>query len=106
MQKNKYETSKMGILWPFEYITECLKENSQDNIEIYSDIPGHNINGSTIPPNILVTSSRLDLVIIDKSNPAIYITLWANKALSVIFFILITFYLQKSETLVDPSIHF
>ena len=28
------------------------------------------------------------------------------KALSVIFFILITFYLQKSETLVDPSIHF
>ena len=25
------------------------------------------------------------------------------KALSVIFFILITFYLQKSETLVDPS---
>ena len=30
----------------------------------------------------------------------------AVKALSVIFFILITFYLQKSETLVDPSIHF
>ena len=34
---------------------------------------GHNINGSTLPPNIAVTSSRPDIVIIDNSTRTVYL---------------------------------
>ena len=51
------------------YITETLKEKKPNHIQIYADLEGHNVNGRTIPPNIVVTSSRPDLVIVDSSTP-------------------------------------
>ena len=51
------------------YIILTLKENKPEHIQIYADLEGHNINGHTIPQNIVVTSSRPDLVIIDSSTP-------------------------------------
>ena len=54
-------------------MVESLKENNQDHIEIYADLQGHNVNGSTIPQNIIVTSSRPDLVILDKNNRTLYL---------------------------------
>ena len=50
------------------YMTHALKENKPEHIKIFADLPDHNINGSTIPPNITVTSSRPDLVIVDSSS--------------------------------------
>ena len=38
------------------------------NIEVYFDLEGKKINGGTIPSDILVTLSRPDLVIIDRSS--------------------------------------
>ena len=57
------------------YITHTLKENKPENIQIYADLDGHKINGTTIPPHITVTSSRCDLVIIDSSSslPTVYL---------------------------------
>ena len=40
------------------YITQTIKENQPDNIQIYADLDGHKVNGHTIPQNIVVTSSH------------------------------------------------
>ena len=50
------------------YITLTLKENSLEHIQVYADLGGHKVNGQTIPPHIMVTSSRPDLVLIDSST--------------------------------------
>ena len=38
------------------------------NLSIYSDLPGQKINGGTIPSDIICTSSRPDIVILDRSR--------------------------------------
>ena len=57
------------------YITLTLKENKPEHIQIFADLDGHKVNGLTIPPHIVVTSSRCDLVIIDSSSspPTVYL---------------------------------
>ena len=50
------------------YITEVIKERPPPHIQIYADLDGHKVNGLIIPQNIVVTSSRCDLVIIDTST--------------------------------------
>ena len=57
------------------FITLTLKENQPDHIKIYADLENHNINGSTIPQNIVPTNSRPDLVVIDSSTqpPTVYL---------------------------------
>ena len=39
------------------------------NVEIYADLPGHNVSGQSIPQDILVTASLPNLVIVDSSTP-------------------------------------
>ena len=51
------------------YITLAIKENLPEHIKVYADLDGHKVNGQTIPQDILVTSSRPDLVIVDSSTP-------------------------------------
>ena len=51
-----------------QYITNTVKENLPENVQVYADLEGHKVNGLTIPPHIMVTSSRCDLVIIDNST--------------------------------------
>ena len=43
-------------------------ENLPQHIQVFADLEGHKVNGLTIPPHIVVTSSRCDLVIIDSST--------------------------------------
>jgi hypothetical protein len=38
---------------------------------IYADLPGLTLNGGTIPPDVLVTSERPDLVFLDRSSKSI-----------------------------------
>ena len=56
-------------------MVQTLKENTLPNIQIYADLEGYTINGQTIPPNIIATLSRPDLVVIDSSplNPTVYL---------------------------------
>ena len=50
------------------FMATTLKENKPSHIQVYADIDDHKINGGSIPPNIMVTSSRPDLVIVDSST--------------------------------------
>ena len=50
------------------YITKTIKENLPQHIQVFADLEGHKVNGLTIPPHIVVTSSRCDLVVIDSST--------------------------------------
>ena len=43
-------------------------EKKPISMEIYADIEGAKVNGGTIPPNIVTTTQRPDLVIVDKST--------------------------------------
>ena len=48
-----------------------LKRNIKEGQELYSDLPQFWLNGGTIPPDVLVTSFRPDLVIIDRNKKSI-----------------------------------
>ena len=53
------------------YMKSEMDKGKPDNITIYTDIPGHSINGGTIPADILTTLQRPDIVIIDRSKKQI-----------------------------------
>ena len=55
------------------HITRTMLENKPENLEIYADIPGLDLNGSTIPPDVLVTGSRPDLVLLNRQEKKIFI---------------------------------
>ena len=51
------------------HIHNTVVNNKPDNLEIYSDLPGYNINGATIPQDILTVSgegSKPDMVLINR----------------------------------------
>ena len=48
-----------------------LLNTKPDELLIYSDLPGHNFNGGTIPPDILTTTSRPDLVFVYRESKQI-----------------------------------
>ena len=55
------------------HMTQAMKKVMPSDLTLYSDIPGHKMNSGTIPPDILVTSSRPDVVIVDRSSKEIHI---------------------------------
>ena len=55
------------------YITMTLNENLPSHIQLFADLEGHKTNGQTIPQDIIVTSSRPDLVLVDSSAETIYL---------------------------------
>jgi hypothetical protein len=55
------------------HITNTILQNKPDNLEVYSDISGLDINGGTIPPDVLVTQARQDLVLLDRDAKVIYL---------------------------------
>ena len=50
------------------YITQTVKESLPGNVPVFADLDGHKVNGGTIPPHIMITSSRCDLAVIDSST--------------------------------------
>ena len=55
------------------HLTNTLIENKPDNIEVLADLPGLDLNGSTLPPDIVQTTSRPDLVIINRHEKSVQI---------------------------------
>ena len=53
------------------HLTLQIKSVKPDNITVYADIEDHKMNGGSIPPDILVTKSRPDLVIINRVEKSI-----------------------------------
>ena len=48
-----------------------IEANNEGSWIIYADIPGMNMNGGTIPPDVLITAERPDLVLLDRSKKSI-----------------------------------
>ena len=48
-----------------------LNKIKPEHITIYIDIPGHKINGGTIPADVLTTLERPDIVILNRSEKKI-----------------------------------
>ena len=55
------------------HLTHKMKNSKQSIFTIYTDIPGHKMNGGTIPPDVLVTDSRPDIVMLDRKSRVINI---------------------------------
>ena len=49
-------------------LVNTIVDNKKEHIDVYSDMPGFNINGGSLPPNIIVSNLNPDLVIVDKSQ--------------------------------------
>ena len=55
------------------YIVETLKERLPSHLDLFSDLEGHSINGGSLPPHIIITQSRPDLVIIHKTEKTVWL---------------------------------
>ena len=55
------------------HLARVIIDGKPECIEVYADIPGLDLNGSTIPPDILVTLSRPDLVLVNRSIKSVYL---------------------------------
>ena len=53
------------------YMSNTIQQNKPSNVEVFCDITGQDINGGTIPPDILVTQSRPDLVLLNRTDKII-----------------------------------
>ena len=53
------------------HIANTIQQHKPSNLEVFSDIAGLDINGGTIPPDILVTQSRPDLVLLNRETKTI-----------------------------------
>ena len=62
MMLDRYQWRHDGVL---AYLYEILLEHKPEGVKLYADIEGAKVNGGTIPPEIMVTSSRPDLVIVN-----------------------------------------
>ena len=51
-------------------IAVCLipNESKPPGIEIYADIEGAKVNGGTLPPEVVITTQRPDLVIVNRNT--------------------------------------
>ena len=72
----KYSLDQGRLTWRhnsiLSYLVSNLNANGDDTVKIYADLPGSQICGGTLPPNIITTSSKPDLVIISAKKIHIY----------------------------------
>ena len=55
------------------HLTSTILLHKPQDLEVYADIPGSDLNGSTIPPDILPRTSRPDLVLIRRKEKQIFV---------------------------------
>ena len=48
-----------------------MNKGKKEENTIITDIPGHSINGGTLPPDVIVTSQRPDIVILNRAEKKI-----------------------------------
>ena len=53
------------------YMTKEMNKGKKEENTIITDIPGHSINGGTLPPDVIVTSQRPDIVILNRAEKKI-----------------------------------
>ena len=61
----RYEWRHNGVV---AYLYDTLMQHRPGGMTVYADMEGAKVNGGTIPPEIMVTTSRPDIVIINKNT--------------------------------------
>ena len=56
-----------------QYVAGTLKENLPEHLTLYADLEGHSVCGGTIPPTLVQTSSRPDLVLMDSVSRTVWL---------------------------------
>ena len=59
---DRYEWRHNGVL---SYLYNILRDSKPAGVSVYADLEGAKVAGGSVPPDIMVTSSRPDLVIIN-----------------------------------------
>ena len=62
---DRYEWRHNGVV---AYLYKTLMDHKQAGVTVYADVEGAKVNGGTIPPNVLVTIQRPDIVIINTNT--------------------------------------
>ena len=65
LKEGRFTWRHNSVLYHF---ATTLKEKAPDNLEIFADLPNFWLNGGTIPPDILPTGLRPDIVIINRAE--------------------------------------
>ena len=69
---DRYEWRHNSVL---AYLYEEMMKSKPVDVKIYADLEGASINGGTVPPDIMVTTQRPDMVIVKNSTtpPTVYL---------------------------------
>ena len=72
MMLDRYEWRHNSVL---AYLYQVMSESKSAGVKIYADIDGAKISGGTVPPDIMVTPQRPDMVIINNTTtpPTVYL---------------------------------
>ena len=62
---DRYEWRHNGVV---AYLYDTLMQPKPEGVTVYADMEGAKVNGGTIPPEIMVTTSRPDIVIINQNT--------------------------------------
>ena len=65
MMLDRYEWRHNGVV---AYLYKTLMDHKLAGVTIYADVDGAKVNGGTIPPDMVTTIQRPDLVIIDSNT--------------------------------------
>ena len=64
LQQGRYDYRHDGIL---NYLYSIMRKIRKEQVEVYCDLEGSRVNGLTIPPDILTTASKPDLILVDRT---------------------------------------
>ena len=62
---DRYEWRHNGVV---AYLYRTLMEHKPEGMTVYADLEDATINGGTIPPDIMVTTSRPDIVLVNRNT--------------------------------------
>ena len=62
---DRYEWRHNGVL---AYLYKEMMESKPAGITVFADIEGAKVNGGTLPPEIIITTQRPDLVIVNRTT--------------------------------------
>ena len=64
LEQGRYDYRHDSVL---SFLYSVVRRMKGDKVEVYCDLDGGRVNGTTIPPDIVLTTSKPDLVIVDRS---------------------------------------
>ena len=73
LQQGRYTWRHNSILSHMFQSFKKLIGITKDTFDLFADLPGHTVTGGTLPPNILPTAQRPDIIIINNTKKLVHI---------------------------------